>query len=444
MLYERLSLMALYGGLAENQLEKELLESILGEAVTGIALVSPHPDGVKLEYTNKSFFSIFGYSREEYEFLDDETRLTLFNHSDFKKIIGRINTDYAVGEALRFECRINKKGGEQGWVLITTRKLDNEKFGAQRFVCNISDITDMIKLQNDIEKEKERYELVEEMSDDIIFTYDVVRDVFTCSPKILRSLRKNTYLNNAMESVIYGDIFDQRDIHRFIEAVNNGISGKRINSFDARIINLHGDGIWHRIKFAAVFDNDGNALRFVGTIRNIEKERRDKKRLFSHDETDRLTGFLNKIAASVRVNEGIRDGEVSDAAMYVIDLDNFKLLNDTYGYGAGDGFLRDFTRNLSLSCHADDILCRVDGEKFAVFVNGKGGAKKSAKEKAVEISDICKNVVVENAPGVKITCSIGVSRYPKDGESFGELFSGAEDAMLTVKNKNKNGIAFAD
>lgn len=443
-LHERLNTMALYGGLSENQLEKELLESILSEAVTGIALVSPHPDGVKLEYTNESFFTIFGYTREEYEFLDDETRFGLFNYSDFKKIINRINADYAVGETLRFECRVNKKDGKNGWVLITTRKLDPEKFGKQRFVCNISDITDMKKLQTELEEEKERYELVEEMSDDIIFTYDVVKDVLSCSPKILRSLRKITSVNNAMESVIYGDVFDHRDIPQFIEALNNGLSGKRINSFDARVINLLGDGIWHRIKFATVYDKEGNAVRFVGTIRNIDRERKEKKRLISQAETDQLTGFLNKISTSMKINEMIRNNDLSDAAMFLIDIDDFKHLNDTYGHVAGDEFLRDFTKNLSLTFHSDDVLGRVGGEEFVVFVNGKGSSKKLAKEKAVEIENICKNIVIESAPGKKLSCSIGIARYPKDGDSYGELFEKADNAMYAVKKNGKCGFAFAE
>ncbi len=440
---ERLNTMAIYGGLSENQLEKELLESILSEAVTGVALVSPHPDGVKLEYTNEAFFTIFGYTREEYEFLDDETRLGLFNYSDFTKIIDRINTDYAVGEILRFECRVNKKGGEQGWALITTRKLNPEKFGEQRFVCNMSDITDMKKLQIEIEEEKKRYELVEEMSDDIIFTYDVIKDEFSCSPKILRSLRKYTFVNNAMERIIYGDVFDHRDIFRLIEAMNNGLSGKRINSFDARIINLLGDGIWHRIKFATVYDKEENAVRFVGTIRNIERERKEKNRLVSQSQTDQLTGFLTKMSTSMKINEMIRNNDLSDAAMFLVDIDDFKHLNDTYGHVAGDNFLRDFTKNLSLTFHSDDVLGRVGGEEFIVFSSGKGASKKLAKEKAVEIENICKNVVIESAPGKNLSCSIGIARYPKDGDSYGEMFEKADNAMFSVKKNGKNGFAFA-
>lgn len=436
--------MALYGGLTENELEKELLESILSEAVTGFALVSPNFEGVKLEYTNEAFFSMFGYSREEYEYLDDSTRLSLFNEEDFAKIIERICADYAVGETLRFECRVNKKGGEHGWVLFTTRKLDPDKFGEQRFICNMADITDMKKLQMEIEQEKERYELVEEMSDDIIFTYDVEKDVFSCSPKILRSLRKYTYVENAMERITYGDALDHRDIPQFIEAISNGLSGKRINSFDARIINLHGDGVWHRVKFAVVYSKEGDALRFVGTMRNIDSERREKSRLISQTETDVLTGFSNKNSTAMKINEQIRYGDVSDAYLFLIELDDFKKLNDTYGHMAGEQFIRDFTRKLSLNFRADDILGRVGGEEFVVFVNGKSFSRNLAEEKAIEIDNICRSVAVEAAPGKTFSCSIGIANYPQNGGSYGELFGNADNARQTVIKNSGVDYAFAD
>ena len=102
-----------FGGEFEANLPRETLETVLKESVTGIAIVSPHPDGVKLIYTNDAFFEIFGYTREEYESVGDVVRLNLFNQNDFMNIITKINSEYVPGEVIRFECRINKKGGEQ-------------------------------------------------------------------------------------------------------------------------------------------------------------------------------------------------------------------------------------------------------------------------------------------------------------------------------------------
>ena len=126
------------GGDYEKDLSREDLETVLREAVTGIAIVSPHPDGVRLDYTNDAFFGIFGYTRDEYEELSPDVRMSLFNQADFIDIVAKINTQYEPGEIIQFETRINKKGGEKAWALISTRKPSNTSREELVFICNIT------------------------------------------------------------------------------------------------------------------------------------------------------------------------------------------------------------------------------------------------------------------------------------------------------------------
>ena len=291
------------GGEYEEMLPREELETLLQETITGIAIVSPNHDGVRLEYTNNGFFEIFGYTREEYEHLGADVRLNLFHERDFMTIVTKINTDYAPGEVIKLECRINKKGGEQGWVIISTRKPTKSVYGDNTLICSLTDVTSLKKIQLQQEKEKKRYEIIEELSDNIFFTYDVANDVFEASSKILRSLATRTRIENAIESMTYGDIFDHRDVPAFISALSNALSGQRKNTFDARVINNRGDGIWHRIKFTVVFDENDNAVQFVGNITDVDKEKKEKNRLIAQAETDQLTGFLNKVSTGLKINE---------------------------------------------------------------------------------------------------------------------------------------------
>mgnify|MGYP003473546535 FL=1 len=231
------------GGDYEKDLSRESLETILRDAVTGIAIVSPHPDGIRLDYTNDAFFSIFGYTRDEYEELSPDIRMNLFNQADFIDMVAKVNTQYEPGEILEFETRINKKGGEKAWALISTRKPRNVSKEDLIFICNITDITKMKKLQMQIEEEKERYEIVEEISDNLLFNYDVVEDVFEFSAKKARGATSRTRIENAIENFTYGDIIDHRDVPAFIEALSNALSGKKINVFDAAINDNRGYGV---------------------------------------------------------------------------------------------------------------------------------------------------------------------------------------------------------
>ncbi len=432
-----------FGGEFEANLPRETLETVLKESVTGIAIVSPHPDGVKLIYTNDAFFEIFGYTREEYESVGDIVRLNLFNQNDFINIITKINSDYSPGEIVRFECRINKKGGEQKWVLITTRKPHNAQKNDQTFICNIVDIDSTKNLQMQLQKEKTRYEIIEELSDNIIFNYDVEKDVFEASAKILRSIGTKTRITNAIENITYGDMLDHRDVPAFIGALSNALSGQRRNSFDARIINNRGDGIWHRIRFTVIYDETGNAVQFIGTLTDIDKEKKEKNRLIVQAETDQLTGFLNKISTALKINEIIRD-DGENGALFLFDIDDFKYLNDTYGHHIGDVFLKNFTNKLSLSFRSSDILGRVGGEEFVLYLSGVGDNKHYIEEKAQQILNICNSIQIDVAPEKKVSCSIGIARFPVDGKTYTELYEKADEAMYFVKKNGKNNFAFVE
>ena len=436
-----------FGGMYEKDLPRENLETILQDAVMGVCIVSPRVDGIQLDYTNDGFFKIFGYTREEYEEIGEDERMNLFSQADFIDIVRKLNTDYEPGEIIEFELRINKKGGEKAWVLVSTRKPRNVAKNEQVFICNLTDITYTKKLQMQLSEEKEKYEIVEEISDDILFSYDVVADVFECSAKILRGVGTRTKIDNAIETFTYGDVLDHRDVPAFILALSNALSGKKINVFDARVINNRGDGVWHRIKFAVIYGDDGNATKFIGTMTDIDKEKKEKSRLISQAETDQLTGFLNKISTSLKIGETIREYPEDDGALLLLDLDDFKKLNDTYGHQVGDNFLRTFTGKLFLQFSANDVLGRIGGEEFVVYVNSRsenGSDIKSIAERAAKnILEICRSVKIDGVDEDRVfTCSVGIAMYPHDGASYTELYEKADNAMYTVKRSGKNNYAF--
>ena len=436
------------GGDYEKDLPREDLETVLKEAVTGIAIVSPHPDGVRLDYTNDAFFSIFGYTRDEYEELSADVRMGLFNQADFIDIVAKINTQYEPGEIIQFETKINKKGGEKAWALISTRKPRNTSKEELVFICNITDITDMKKLQMQIQEEKERYEIVEEISDNVLFNYDVVADVFECAVKTGREAKSRTRIEDAIEMLTYGDIIDHRDVPAFIEALSNALAGKKINVFDARIINEKGDGVWHRIKFAVIYDDDGNALRFIGTLTDVDKEKKEKTRLILQAETDQLTGFLNKLSVSMKISEILKENPGAPGALLFMDIDNFKMLNDTYGHHEGDLFLKQFADKLSIRFGANDVLGRVGGEEFVLFVDGTDLAQEAlaerARKTAEDILKICHGVRLENVPNVDFSCSIGIALRNVNGTTYTALYECADKAMYAVKKSGKNNYRFAD
>ena len=204
--------------------------------------------------------------------------------------------------------------------------------------------------------------------------------------------------------------------------------------------------MWHRIKFAAMYGDDGNATKFVGTMTDIDKEKKEKSRLISKAETDQFTGFLNKISTSLKIGETIREYPEEQGALLLIDLDDFKKLNDTYGHKVGDEFLRSFTSKLFLRFATNDVLGRIGGEEFVVYINSIDNDDEDimarAAKSAREILEACRSVTINGVTDREFTCSVGIAGYPADGASYSELYEKADNAMYSVKRSGKNSFAF--
>lgn len=434
-----------YGGRDESELSKEELAQILQNTVPGIALVCPHSDGIKLLYTNDGFFDIFGYTREEYEETSLENRLSLFDMSDFMDIISKINAEYSHEDAVSFQCRINKKNGEKGWVLISFRRfngptIDGNGYSNNTFVCNIVDISDSKRMETLLLEEKQRFEIIQDLSDVILFTYDVKEDVLECSKKLLVSIGTSTRYENAFEYITYGNVIDRRDVPNLISAFSNAMAGKKVNVLDARILDKQGYGVWCRIKFSAVYNRKGEAVKFIGTITDIDKEKQEKQRLISQAEKDQLTGFLNKISTSLKFSQTNKNSNNLQAAMFIIDIDDFKKLNDTYGHSAGDVFLKRFTQNLAEEFSENDVLGRVGGEEFLIYT--QYSSQDELIKKAESILNSCRKVRIDQVPDKEFTCSVGGALYPDDSEVYQELYEKADKALYDVKTSGKNNYKF--
>ena len=149
----------------------------------------------------------------------------------------------------------------------------------------------------------------------------------------------------------------------------------------------------------------------------------------------------------MKINELLREYPEDEGVLFLLDLDDFKKLNDTYGHQAGDNFLREFTSKLLIRSRSNNVLGRIGGEEFVVYINKKkdseGNIEDIANEVANEILEYCREVRLDNLPDKEFTCSVGVALYPQNGASYMELYKKADTAMYEVKRNGKNNYAFA-
>jgi len=190
-----------------------------------------------------------------------------------------------------------------------------------------------------------------------------------------------------------------------------------------------------------VLDERGNVARIVGISEDITAEHERLAELDRLAFSDSLTGLPNRGALVRKIEE--RCTESDGFALMFIDLDRFKVLNDTLGHTAADRLLRSLGETIKAELPSDAFLARLGGDEFAVLVN-------HAEDKA-SLADIARNILgalskTGQTPGTRafVTASIGISMYPEHGGDHETLLTSADIAMYAAKKAGRNGFRFAD
>ena len=176
-----------------------------------------------------------------------------------------------------------------------------------------------------------------------------------------------------------------------------------------------------------------------GLADKLEKKTREVSDIRSKSYQDVLTGIWNRAYTENAVNEMI--SQEKKGALFMLDMDNFKAVNDNYGHIAGDETLKVFAGTLKKFAGEGDILCRIGGDEFMIFVKGVTEKSELSSRAADIISDFQKKFA---ALSFEIECSvsIGIAQTPEDGLEFNKLYNSADKALYYVKQNGKNAYHF--
>ncbi|VYU43220.1 EAL domain-containing protein [Clostridium tertium] len=224
----------------------------------------------------------------------------------------------------------------------------------------------------------------------------------------------------------------------FIEVLIDGIR-RNLEEIEIKIINLDGQEVWISIKGQGEKDEKGSLLRYEGYIHNITKEKEASLKLEYMSYYDELTGLINRKRYKEVIDKEIKalTALESRGALIIVDIDNFKFVNDSYGHIYGDIFLQKFSEDLKKVFDTNATICRFGGDEFLIFVPYIESANE-IKKIATNIMNILKDPY--NISGKKIfsSVSIGVSVFPDDAEDFEGLLKNSDASMYMAKSNGKN------
>lgn len=287
--------------------------------------------------------------------------------------------------------------------------------------------------------EKLRYDTLSEFKDTLIFEYDCRTDSMEFTSNALETLDlKGTRLERVTDGSGYFPVFHPDDIGNVRRALRGTVNmiPDQIEHDRIRMKKRDGEYSWYRGQYKAVFSPEGKAVRLIGTLTDISAQIDREQELRHQAQQDPLTDVYNRAGVKL-INARLE--QISRGILFMLDLDDFKFINDTYGHAAGDKVLVAMGQILKDIFRTDDIVARVGGDEFVAFLSGSDNAS-MAQEKAQELLDRVRELKLEGID-TQISVSIGIASAPTYGRTFESLSASADEAMYEIKNGGKGGFA---
>lgn len=393
-----------------------------------------------MTYVNEEFLTLFGYRREEIETRFHNHFIEMVHPDDRIPMRRHFLERLSAFELQDLEYRVITKQGKTVWVLDKCQVVMGED-GMEYLNSILTDITQIKEAQEKLRLSMERYQIIQDQSNDIIFEGDLETGNVTYSPNWEKKFGYKPLSERIHEQIQTASHLHPEDVPGFLKMVKGIMAGEPYGESEVRITNADGRYLWCRIRVTTQFNDDGKALRAVGVVLDIDSEKRRTQELIHKAEQDGLTKLYTKNVASEIIQRILRGREAQEHfAMLIIDLDNFKQINDTHGHMFGDAVLAEAASRLKALFRAGDTVARFGGDEFMVFLRytANGGF---LKNKAANILEAFHSVFPSDLQDCCLSCSIGISRCPEDGVDFQTLFQHCDRALYQAKLKGKDQFA---
>lgn len=423
---------------------RERLSRMIQKMPAGCAVIQGK-EHWELVNGNEEFFRLVGYTMEEIQVLPDDFEDTI-HREDREKLHELMEKLVYTDKIEQCEIRICGKKGDIRWIALNIRMFYYQG-RTPYFLVSCWDIDMRKKIEEELYLQTERYKLVEEINQEFPFEYDVKnKTIFISSSSNIMIADKNGkdfFVSiKALEEILFREDYEEffGMIERASRQEENGMLEYRVNVAD---IGQEPEYAWHRTIYKSVAGEEGEILRILGRTEDVTRERRIQDEMALRLKQDDLTGLLNKSTTKSEVEAYLKKNVRGTHALMLIDVDNFKGINDSLGHMFGDSVLISIAKKIQDLFRATDIVGRIGGDEFMVFM--KHTDYYQAKMKA---ESICRNVKQTYHDGnqgeITVSCSVGVAIIGSVKESYSSLFAKADMAMYQAKEGGKNQYKIAE
>lgn len=443
---DKLGRMAKLAGIAiKRQMDEDQLRSsesryrgLFENVVDGVYITSREGDIITV---NPALVEMLGYESAEELKSAGRTPMLYVNPIDRERVFARLE---AQGFVRNFEYRLRRKDGREIVVLENSRAIYDKDGRIVAHEGTITDITDRKMAETRVFEEKERAQVTLQSIGDGVITTDAEGRIDYINPVAqdltgwqIRSARGKpieeimTIVNEHTRSSVENPVMRCLKEGRVIALAENSV-----------LIANEGNEIPIQDSAAPIRDRIGNIIGAVMVFHDVSKETRLFRQLSYQASHDSVTGLINRrefenqLVAALESTYSKRD--LTHAVLYV-DLDQFKVVNDTFGHTAGDELLLQVSDIIQSNIRSTDIVARLGGDEFGVLL------ERCDEARALEVAEAIRNAIEEHRftwqdAFTNVRCSIGIVMVTDESPNVASIMSSADVACYSAKDMGRNQI----
>ena len=394
---------------------------------------------IRIISANDRFYTLIGKTKEIFEKEYNGSLINILPVPLSEETKHDLEQKITREEAFETEMKLNMDDGSTRWICLSVDHVIGEG-GARETVGVISDITDIKMADQELYVSKEQFDIVKKLTNVIFFEWNIETGTFSHSSNFLDFFDPLDSYENFPYSIEGYRAFSQEDAKDLVTLFDQLKDGLKESSVEFRAVNKFGDSRWYKGLMSTIFDGSGSPVKVVGILSDIDEQ---KRKLLSAEEIamkDPLTQINNK-KSTMDLIENYISSTQSQGAFMMLDIDNFKGVNDTLGHLYGDAVLSELAHTLKALFRDSDIMGRVGGDEFVVFMTN---VRETAivQKKAESILNAFKRSFRKEDVDYGISCSIGISLYPWDGTTYEKLMKKADLSLYFSKKSGKNQYNF--
>lgn len=413
-----------------------------------------------IQYVNDRALEYLGYTRQEFREIFHNRIIDFIHPEDISSMQKITNQLIKTGKSLKFQIRAIRKDER---IIILQGKLSCviDGFGHPIGLYAFQDITEELErteiLQHSLEEKikelegtivierktkealrfsEERYRAIVEQSDDIMFDWDFGTDTIFLSDKYIKIFGEAPIVEHLTTNLEIRSRIHPSDLEVFEQWILNTYKKCGCSISEFRIKDVEKNYLWIKSRSTTVCDEDGNPLRAVGLFLNINAQKNELDILTFKSQRDPLTKLLNKEETCIQVTEYLKAFPNESGAFFIIDIDDFKEINDNLGHQLGDAVLIDFTHKIREFFPSNTIIGRIGGDEIVAYM-----PMIDLNELGFKAEKLIKTLHMNyygSAAKYNIHGSVGIACYPLHGKKFEELYHLADIALYESKYAGKD------